>query len=286
MSLQPRILVLAALAAAAACSDAVAPERPPETPAIGDLLRAYDCQVTVATQDVACAERAPGPANAPRLIIGGSNGQFVLLASSNFVGTPDSVSIDVTIQNRIVQAMGTVDGVTAHVDGIRIFFETGPAGVPADPGLPSSVSVGNPDGYRFFLEPEQPYFQYAGLLSHLQTSVARRWRFDLENVASFQFTVLVVTQVQYPQGWVEITPDAPSLAVSDVDSLLARVRNAYGQGQQEEVDWTSSNTGVVTATALTDSTAEITGISAGTAWIRAVSTFSSARRDSVLVTVN
>jgi hypothetical protein len=132
----------------------------------------------------------------------------------------------------------------------------------------------------------QPYFQYAGLLAGLQTSAARRWRFDLENVASFRFSVLVFKRVQYPQGWLDVAPGAPTVAVADVDTLLGQVRNQFGQGLPDGVDWTSSNTGVVTATALSDSTAEITGVSAGTAWVTAVSAVSSVRRDSVLVTGN
>lgn len=287
MSVHLRMLMLAGLAATAACSDAVSPEHPPIRPVTGDIVQVYECQVTVATQSVACAEPGAGPSNARRLIIGGANGVFVLLTSSNRVSTPDSFAFDVTLQNRIVQTMGTLDGVTEHVDGIQIFFTSDPTATPADPNLPSSVSIGNPDGYGFFFQPMQPYFQYAGLLAGLQTSAARRWRFDLENVASFRFSVMVSTKVQYPQGWLDVAPGAPTIAVADVDTLTATMRDAYGRVVPwDPAAWTSSAPGVVTVTALSDSTAEITGVSAGTAWVKAASTLSSVRRDSVLVTVN
>lgn len=289
---------LAAVAVAAACGDAgspVASARPGVIAAPLHVVQAYVCTVDAVARTMACAEPAPRTGDAPAIIIGGSNGYNVLLTSTNFT-TPapaDSVTggeyaFDVTIENRIVQAIGTADGVTRHADGIRIFFSEEPAvTVPYDATQPRSVTVSNADGTAIFTSAPADYFQYDTLLLDQQVSNAKRWKFGIVNAKVFTFKVLVSTQVRYSKGWLVIAPGNPVVAVSQLDTLAATVRDVHGKLVTDVVTWTSSNPGVVTVSFLTSQAAQITGVAAGTAWVKgASSVYPPHRQDSVLVTVN
>lgn len=294
MSFRRRALFLAGLFVAVSCSDAgnpIGPEGPkPVPPQPEDVLATLTCRVSVDRPEMECASRGPSTGPASGLIVGGVNGDFVRLTKVGHNVDVDSMWFGVTIQNLIHQTMGTVDGVTPHPDGVRIFFSTNPQMTAL-----GSVEV-VPDGTQMITAAGQPYYQYAGMLVDSAVSAPTTWKFKRKdttnaptafvNGQNFEFTVLVSAAVKYPQGWLDIIPDNPVMQVGGLDSLLARVRNAHGQGLPDGVDWTSSNTAVVTVTELTDSTAEIAGVAEGTAYVKAVSATDGVRRDSVLVTVN
>lgn len=291
MSLRRRALFLAGLFVAVSCSDAGSPLEPegprrPTGPGTRpeEVVQALTCTVSVDNPEMQCAAD-PGTSGGLGnvVIIGGSNGLNVLLTKIGHNFDADSMWFDVTLENRTGQTLGTVDGTTVDVDSIRIFFEADPV-----PMAGGDVTVGHPTGAEpYTTGAPQPYYEYPGFLVDQATSPARRWHFNLDEGATrFTFTVLVRARVQYPQGWVEITPDDPTIEVGGLDSLTARVRNRFGRHLPDGVTWSTTNAGVVTVNALTDTTAEITGAGEGTAYVKAVSTVDGVRRDSVLVTVN
>ena len=190
-------------------------------------LAVLDCRVTVASGAMRCASAQPGTGDASGLIVGGQ-GVYVFLQASNhsYNGGTEIYSIDVTVQNLIPQALGTTDGASLHADGVRIFFAEDP--MPTDgSGLP--VSVSNPTGSAPFLSGVQPYFQYSQLLSPNQTSSSLPWEFSVPaGVASFGFKVYVSTQVQFPTGWIDLTPAADTMVAGGTQALTATVRNVVG----------------------------------------------------------
>jgi uncharacterized protein YjdB len=152
------------------------------------------CTVTVSTGQLTCeAPRAESAQGASRTIYGGQN-SLVRLTSSNAHAEAGVFEMDVTVTNLLAgQAIGTVDGTTAHANGVRVFFSSGPD-VTVGTG---SVSVANADGEDFFTAPAQPYFQYSGVLPPTVTSAGKPWRFTMDaDVERFQFVVYISTEVQ------------------------------------------------------------------------------------------
>lgn len=285
----PSTLLVAGLAVLTACSDTrgpVAAGAPAAVP--GVLLSTLECTASAVAGTVSCREQLPAGA-ASRVIIPGPNGGLIVLTDSNIGATADTFAFDVTVLHRIVQSLGTTDGTTAHVGGVRVFFSTPPyVTSKTNPNASAWIGVQNPDGSAVFENSTSAeYFQYNGLLPANTTSESRRWRFNLINVATFSFAVKVWGEVKYPNGWTTITPSNPSLTVSSDEQLRAIVRDALGQSSgADSMAWTSSNSAVVAVTPTAKQYADIVGVSSGTAWVRAVSVVSpTIQRDSVLVTV-
>lgn len=285
--LPSRVVLLAGLAALAACGDTRGPVTATPRAIPGTLQTTLQCTASAVTGEVACREQAPAGA-ASRIILSGPNGTIVQLTSSNITTAADTFAFDVTVLHRIVQALGTTDGATAHASGVRVFFSQAPyVTAKTDPNLPASISVINEDGSAVFENSvSSDYYQYAGLLAHNTTSAAKRWKFLMNNVATFAFSVKVWGEVKYPNGWTVLTPQNPVVAVGWDDEIRAVVRNEYGTVINDSVTWTSSNPSVVTVTSIARDYGRIDGISAGTAWVRAVSVVSpSYQHDSVQVSV-
>lgn len=294
MSFRRRALFLAGLFVAVSCSDAgnpIGPEEPgPVVPRPEEVLTALQCTVYPDRPDMECAQPTPRVGSASGIFVGGTNGDFVRLTKIGHNVDADSMWFNLTLQNLIGQTLGVDSLGVVDPAGIRIFFETEPS--LSGPGLIEVVA----DSTAFFFDPMQPYFQYTGVLVDSAVSSPSLWKFKykvnettpgaMAGAGPFTFTVLVAAKVPHPKGWLEIIPQNPVVQSGGVDSLLARVRNQFGQGLPDGVDWTSSNTGIVTVTELTDSTAEIAGVAEGTAYVKAVSATDGVRRDSVLVTVN
>lgn len=283
-----RVLLLAALAALAACGDARGPVGAAAPRAIpGAVLTTLLCDASVATGAVSCREQGAAGAGS-RIILSGPNGTIVQLTSSNSATVADTFAFDVTVLHRIVQTLGTTDGTTAHASGVRVFFSQAPyVTAKTNNGLPASISVINEDGSAVFEGGvASDYYQYAGLLAHNTTSAAKRWKFQLANVATFAFSVKVWGEVKHPNGWTTLTPANPVIAVNTDDEIRAVVRNEFGAVIGDSVTWTSSNTAVVTVVPVARDYGGIHGVAAGTAWVRAVSVVSpSYQHDSVQVTV-
>jgi hypothetical protein len=291
----PRIVLLAGLAAFAvlvACADSGGPVEtvPSAQRAVPGVVKAtLSCTATVASGAVACRELGPAGGPGSRVIISGPDGGIIDLESSNVTSTPDTFGVDVTVLHRIVQPLGTTDGTTADVSGVRVYFSTPPYVVTRmNSSAPAWIGVNNPDGSAMFEDASQTeYFQYNAPLAHNTTSEVKRWRFNLINVETFEFEVRVWGQVKYPFGWTTLTPSNLTVARNDNDQLRAVVRDVYGQSINDSVSWTSSNTAVLTVVPTARQYADVYGHTVGTAWVKAVSVVSPAvQKDSVLVTIN
>jgi hypothetical protein len=285
MSLRRRALFLAGLLAAVSCSDAGDPlgvdaPRPPAAEP-GNSLQALDCTVDVRQGSVRCESAQPGTGAASGIIVGGQN-QFVRLASSGVAVEADTFKFNATVTNLTPQALGVDANGASDAEGVRVFFHSGPT---ADGGG-GPIVVEGAAGSAVFITGNKPYYQYAGGLDPQETSESIRWKFLLNGATKFTFKVYVSANVRYPQGWVDISPNSALLQVGETAVLADTVRNQVGTGISDDVNWSSSNPGVVSVTETSDSTAVIEGVSQGTAWIKAQSVARPVRMDSILVTVN
>ncbi|HEU0302795.1 MAG TPA: Ig-like domain-containing protein, partial [Longimicrobium sp.] len=264
-SSRPAVAGLLLLATLAAC-DGREPVAAP-APAPPAQLAQLDCRVTVATGAMRCAAADPGAGEASGLVTGGQ-GVYVFLQASNhaYNNISEIFSIDVTVQNLIPQALGTTDGVTKDGNAVRVFFHQDPVATDGS-GLP--VSVANADGTDFFLTAGQEYFFYDELLQTNQTSGAVDWQFNVPvGVATFGFQVFVAAAVQFPSGWVDVTPAADSMVPGAVQPLTATVRNAVGKAlPSATVTWGTSDPGVGTV----DASGNFTAVAPGSATITATS---------------
>jgi hypothetical protein len=255
-------LVLAALTLAA-CSDAN-PVRPvaraepgPET-----LQTTLDCTVSMVTGALTCGD-APSTGGASGVILGGQ-GVNLLLASSNPGVAADTFSIDVEVTNLIPQPLGTTDGATADPAGIRVFFFEGPIALPG-----GTATVANPDGIGAFTDMAQPYYQYNGVLSQNSASAAKKWKFQITpEVTSFNFRVLISTQVQYPQGYIDNHYYVLTLNPGETRTLPGTVRRVNGGLYPDQaIDWVSASpalaavTGTQVTAGASNGFTEITGTS-------------------------
>jgi hypothetical protein len=188
------LAALTALALLAACADqgpvATVPAQPQPQPQ--DASLSLQCVAQVREGTVSCTREASAGARGD--VIGGQN-TYVKLTSTNvaYDTSTATFSADVTIQNLLQQAMGTIDGVTADSLGVRVFFHSGPV-VTAGSG---AVSVKNADGTATFTAASQPFFRYAGIIQPGATSPARSWQFNVPVTATaFAFQVYLDVRVR------------------------------------------------------------------------------------------
>jgi hypothetical protein len=253
------------VATLAACSDdsPVAPSVAESDPV---QVAALDCRVTVASGAMSCASPME-MGGASGLIVGGQNVFVTLTASNHQYLAVDSVySIDVTVQNLIPQALGTTDGVSAHSDGVRVFFVGDPV---ASDGSGLEVSSLAEQTGIFLGGAPAPYYEYPQMLATNQTSDPVTWEFSVPpTVASFSFKVYVSAPVRFPDGWIDLTPAADTMVAGGTQALVATVRNVVGTvlpGQS--VAWGTSDPAVSTV----DGTGLVTGVAPGAAIITATS---------------
>ncbi|HET7229642.1 MAG TPA: Ig-like domain-containing protein [Longimicrobium sp.] len=260
--LRPAALACSLLALAA-CSDGTGPLGPSAPVSAAPQRVEVACAASVADRTVTCGRP---DATQARAIIVGKQGTYVQLTSSNVAVSADSFTFDVTVQNLTPQSMGTSDGVTLDPAGIRVFYETFPV---AKQGS-GEVDVLHPDGYDTFTRSNQPYYQWDEVLAQNQTSAPKHWALHLDPaVEVFFFTVYVQAPVQYPQGYVELSPSTPYLLSGASQPLSSLVRNAVGDSAAvQAVTWGSSDTGVATV----DASGNVTAVAPGRVIISASST--------------
>jgi DNA/RNA endonuclease G (NUC1) len=190
---------LAAILFSAACADH-APLGPlseplpaaPTTQAPSDAML-LQCSASAGAKTFSCAPVRPaGAANADYIV--GGQGVYVKLTSTNvsYNSTTGILGADVTVQNLLPDALGTIDGTTLSASGVKVFFESEPT-VTSGTG---TVSIQNADGTGTFTNTDQSYFQYNQLLAPNATSSAKRWNFQASPDITFSFTVLVSAPVQ------------------------------------------------------------------------------------------
>jgi hypothetical protein len=194
--------VLAGLIAAG-CSEqgAVQPDQDSTGSQINSPVATFNCTGDVAARTLSCAPSATNPSGLKlAVIVGGQNGNVKIITGAPTYNTGTSeFTFGTTLQNLMSQSMGTTNGVTATAGGIRIFFASGPT-VTSGSGVASVVA----DGVGTFTGPGQPYYEYTaqaggdGILSPGETSGSRTWTLLVPNNATFTFTLLLYTDVQYP----------------------------------------------------------------------------------------
>jgi len=267
-----RVCITAALFVLGACSDRGDPVAPtPGAPTQPLLVQSVLCNGDVRTGTVTCGSTAL-PSSARGYILVGGQGLYVQLTSSNVVVNPGVFSFDVTVQNLIPQAMATTDGSTADPTGVRVLFASGPTTT----GGTGNVTVGNADGTSTYTAPNQPYFQYSGalngadgILSTNETSGTKNWQLNFDpGVTNFSFILYVAAEVQFPNGWIDVTPASPHVLQGNTQALTATVRSAVGTvitGQT--INWGTSDAAVATV----DGSGVATGAGVGAASITATS---------------
>ena len=269
MSLRRRALFLAGLFVAVSCSDAGNPLEPGPGPKPGpvDALQVLQCSVNITTASMQCAPpdaAAGGALGSGQMITGGQN-KYVTLTASNFAPAASSLEFDVTVKNLMRQALGTADGVTPHANGVRVWFAEDPVAQPT-----GTVTVDSTSGTGILLVNPQPYFQYDTLLRTDETSDPKRWRFDFTGAATnITFKVYVVAEVQYPNGWVEVTPAVDTLAPAetlDLDGIAYAAQADSALPVSQTLTWSSNDPGVASVDA---GTGVVTAQAAGVAVITA-----------------
>lgn len=251
--------------ALAACSDEqpVAPSARQGEPV---QVAGLDCRVIVATGAMGCSSPTD-LGGASGLILGGQNVNVTLTASNHQYDPIGAVySIDVTVKNLILQALGTTDGVTAHDDGVRVFFLDDPQASDGS-GLP--VASLAPETGIFLGGSPAPFYEYPQRLATGATSNPVTWQFSVPaGVASFSFKVYVAAPVQFPDGWVEVSPSTDTMEAGGTQPLTATVRNVVGTPLAgQTINWGTSDPAVGTV----DGAGVVTAVAAGAATITATS---------------
>ncbi|MDB4917186.1 MAG: putative Ig protein [Gemmatimonadetes bacterium] len=261
---------------------------PASTPvAPSQVLTRLDCVATTSTRQVTCTSVDPSSAKAASttsadLIVGGQN-TFVTLASTNVTYVDDVFSFNTTVKNLLGQALGTTDGTTLDPSGVRVFFEEQPVATSGSGTLDFQNPLGGSfvDGFASFTQSNQPYYQYNQLLAPDQTSTAKLWRIHVPaTVGTFSFSVYVSAPVQYPTGYIVVTPATLVMKVGGATQALAAVvKDVVSRTVADAVTWSSGNTGVATVDA---NTGVVTPVADGVAMITATST---TRTGTAVVTV-
>ena len=170
----------------------------------------HRCVADVQAAQITCAEPntlAEG-ANATRII--GGQDLYVKLTSEGTAHDPESgiFRSEVRVQNLTGETLGTADG--DSIDGVRVFFHEGPTAT----GGSGPVEVENADGEDVFTESAQPYFLYPEILSPMEGTQPREWRFLLgPEVTSFSFMVYVAAEVLEEDA---ILIDSTSMSIDEV----------------------------------------------------------------------
>jgi hypothetical protein len=255
-----RGLALCLLTALAACGRDDSPLAP-NTKAAAPRLADLTCTADLRAKTVACGKVSSADGPSSTLVVGGQ-GVYVTLASSNVQIVADTFQFDATIQNLIPQAIGTTDGTAIDPNGVRVFFGSGPTATAGS----GQVTVANADGTADYTNVGQPYFQYNVKLAPTQTSSAKTWKLQFDpGVTSFAFKVYVAAEVQFPNGWVDVTPATPYLLSGSGAPLGATVRDVVGRTLPGSVTWGSTNTGVATV----DASGNVTAVGPGSVQITA-----------------
>jgi hypothetical protein len=244
----------------AACFDAAAPTSPQA--ASLSVLSRIDCVGSTVARSIACTPAAAAsvvqddPQTGLRFaapkpmqdIILGNQGGYVKLTSSNINVASNVFSFDVTLQNKIVQPIGTLNGFSADTAGSKVFFSSGPQ-LLTGTGTIDFVNPGGGffyDGLHMFTASNQPFFRYVAILTTGDVSAAKTWRLRFDpGVLTFSFSVFVNTPVKFPNGYVDGNPNVLTLNFGQTTSTLGgTLRSAVGNALPGAIDYLSLNPSV------------------------------------------
>jgi hypothetical protein len=250
-----------------ACSDGPTEALLTDTTTFSDqrVIAAVTCAADVSGGSLDCKSSRPAVTLlGPRFLIVGGQGTLVQLTSTGveYVANMELFKADVTVTNLIGQPLGTLDGITTT--GVRVFFHL-PAYVTDGTG---TITLTNASGTGDFTGTGQEYFEYNDILDYEVVSDEKKWEWSVPaTVNTFAFQVYVDADVQYPDGWVDVTPAAASVTVGNTVGLNAVVRTVLGWDTGGGVTWTSGDEAIATV----DASGTVTGVAAGTVTITASS---------------
>lgn len=230
------------------------------------------CGVDVRAVTVSCRPRplVAGKVGPQFLIVGGQ-GVFVQLVSTNvsYSAITGVFQADVQVANLlgdepgVGQELGTPDG--SQATGIRVFFHAGPTVT----GGTGTATVRNPDGTGMFTGSNQPYHEYNVILPPFFISPPKTWEWDVTNtVTTFEFDVFVEADVPYPDGFVQVSPEAATTLVGGNVTIAASVRDVVNRVVSGTVAFSTSDPSVASVNPVTG---VVTGVGPGTARITATS---------------
>jgi len=200
----------------------VAPRQP-----AGGAEQLLSCQVDVRAGALSCGGQEAGLGGGALGVILGGQGVYVHLTSNN-VGYDEATEVfsaEVAIRNLVNQVIGTTDGSTPAVGGIRIFFVNDPVTT----GGTGDVTVRNADGTGDFTATGQPYFEYEQALGPGRTSLSRKWEWNVPStVTEFSFLVGVSVEVADQAGLQPAGFDFIAQTI-DTDSLHTCALDYSGQ---------------------------------------------------------
>jgi hypothetical protein len=284
--------VLGALVLASACTDRspVSPEPGPgETPGTGTpgkpvQLVAVSCTVNVKEKAARCDDAPPPSGPAADLVLGGQNRYINLeMGAVNYDHGSQTYQLNVAVRNLIPQALGTSDGTTLDVKGVRVFLQDGPN---------TTIGTGNvtvvPDGFETFTASNQPYFQYNSVLDQFESSGARTWNFQMPStVSAFTFTAYVSAAVQFPDGWIDVAPAPITMHPHAALKLTPVSRDAAGNAIEGTLfyTWTTTDSTVLTVAPSGGTGGTLGSVRAGTVTIGVTTAGATPRAGSAQVTV-
>lgn len=265
--LRPRIGIFVVSSFVLACADGPTEAPLDDTPRNPSqrVIAAVTCAADVSGGSLDCKSSRPAPTLlGPRFLIVGGQGTLVQLTSTGveYIANKELFKADVTVTNLIGQPLGTLDGTTTT--GIRVFFHL-PAYVTDGSG---TITLTNASGTGDFTGTGQEYFEYNDILDYNVVSGEKKWEWSVPTtVNTFLFQVYVDADVQYPDGWVDVTPATATVAAGGTVGLSAVVRTVLGWDTGGTVTWTSGDEAIATV----DETGTVTGVAAGTVTITASS---------------
>jgi hypothetical protein len=249
-------VVLAAVAVA--CSEDVptSPNAKSGNTQSGDFDRSsivavLNCHADVQAREVTCGAPTAGPDAKPKdqagpnpanILVGGQD-QFVAVKSTNvnYDSGTGAFTFDVTVRNLIPQPMGTKDTTGANApdpEGVRVFFSSGPT-VTSGTGIVTVTA----DGVGTFTGMNQPYYQYSTVLQPFAVTAPKTWQLNMPpTVTTFDFLLLVSTQVPRPDGYIDL--QVSQLRPPQDKQTTYTVRNALGtvDGSPGVINWSVSDT--------------------------------------------
>ena len=215
------------------------------------VVAVLSCHASVVAREVTCGAPSGGPQFKPKdaagptpanILVGGQD-QFVAIKSTNvnYDSGTGAFTFDVTVRNLIPQPMGTKDttGLNApDPEGVRVFFSSGPT-VTSGTGIVTVTA----DGVGTFTGMNQPYYQYSTVLQPFTVTSPKTWQLNMPpSVETFDFLLLVSTQVPRPDGYIDL--QVSQLKPPQDKQTTFTVRNALGtvDNSGDPINWSVSDT--------------------------------------------
>lgn len=167
----------------------------PAAPDGGDAATYLSCEVDVGSGEIGCASPNASLGDGVLGAVIGGQGVYLQLISNN-VGYDEGAEIfsaNVAVRNLSNQILGSADGSTPDLTGVKVFF----VDQPATEGGSGEVTVANPTGTEEFTKTDQPFFGYLQPITPGQTSLPLTWEWNVPStVTKFSFIVGVSAEIQ------------------------------------------------------------------------------------------